>query len=138
MGHKYDTIIIDVGGRDTASQRAALTISDLFLIPCPPRSLDIWTLNKVVALIDEIAIVNPNLKAYFFINKADHQGKDNQQALDVFKENPKINFLKTSIGNRKSFCNASSLGLSVLEYKPQDKKAIIELKSFVNDIEKIS
>src|SRR5215203_2034107 len=32
----YDHIIIDTGGRDTASQRAALTIADILLVPFSP------------------------------------------------------------------------------------------------------
>src|ERR1700730_3644026 len=37
LAPKYDDIIIDVGGRDTGSLRAALTISDTVLIPVQPR-----------------------------------------------------------------------------------------------------
>ena len=59
---KYDDIVIDTGGRDTASQRAALTIANLFLLPFIPRSFDIWTLEKVTALIEEIRSINPELK----------------------------------------------------------------------------
>src|SRR5438477_417175 len=40
---KYDDIIIDVGGRDTANQRAALSVADILLVPFKPRSLDVWT-----------------------------------------------------------------------------------------------
>ena len=97
MKSKYDIIIIDVGVRDTASQRAALTISDAFLVPCAPRSLDIWTIHKVLDIVEEIEVINPSLK-----------------------------FLASYLGNRKSFSNASSVGLSILELSPPDKKAISE------------
>src|SRR5437868_13411085 len=33
LADKYQDIIIDTGGRDTTSQRAALTIADLLLVP---------------------------------------------------------------------------------------------------------
>ena len=35
MADKYEDIIIDVGGRDTASQRAALAVAERLLIPFP-------------------------------------------------------------------------------------------------------
>ncbi len=44
LKRKYDDIIIDVGGRDTTSQRAALSVADLLLVPFIPRSFDVWTL----------------------------------------------------------------------------------------------
>src|SRR5215467_5104960 len=43
MAQKYDDIIIDVGGRDTASQRAALAVAQTLLIPFSPTSVDLWT-----------------------------------------------------------------------------------------------
>lgn len=53
MMNNYDDIIIDCGGRDTASLRAALTVSDIFLVPFQPKSFDIWTTDKVSNLISE-------------------------------------------------------------------------------------
>ena len=38
---KYDDVIIDTGGRDTTSQRAALTVADILLVPFVPRSFDV-------------------------------------------------------------------------------------------------
>lgn len=37
---KYDDIVIDTGGRDTRSQRAALIVADVYLVPFYPRSFD--------------------------------------------------------------------------------------------------
>jgi chromosome partitioning protein len=51
LADKYETIIIDTGGRDTTSQRAALSISDILLVPFVPRSFDVWTLEKVGGLL---------------------------------------------------------------------------------------
>ena len=42
----YDPIIIDTGGRDTTSQRAALTVADALLVPFLTRSFDAWALEK--------------------------------------------------------------------------------------------
>src|SRR3712207_5095581 len=36
LAPKYDDVIIDVGGRNTGSLRAALTVADLVLIPMQP------------------------------------------------------------------------------------------------------
>ena len=73
---KYREIIIDVGGRDTGSLRAALTVSDAILIPFQPRSVDLWAGVEIGALVAEARAVN-ELKAYAVINAADAQGRDN-------------------------------------------------------------
>jgi cellulose biosynthesis protein BcsQ len=49
LSDKFKDIIIDTGGRDTTSQRAALSVADVLLIPFVPRSFDVWTLEKVSA-----------------------------------------------------------------------------------------
>jgi chromosome partitioning protein len=127
LSNKYETIIIDSGGRDTASQRAALATADILLVPFVPRSFDVWTLEKVGVLVDEIRTINPDLKAYTFINRADPKGQDNDDAADVLKETDALTFINVNLGMRKAFGNAASLGLSVIELRPKDQKAISEI-----------
>lgn len=129
MVNDYDDIIIDTGGRDTTSQRAALTISDVFLTPFHPRSLDVWTLGHVSSLINEIQAVNAKLTSYAVINHADSQGSDNDSAGEIIKNHSDIiKFLQVKIGQRKAFGNAATEGLGVIELKSKDKKAIKEIK----------
>ena len=80
LAPKYDHIIVDTGGRDTTSQRAALAVSKLLLVPFVPRSFDIWTLNKVATLVEELRSVNPALAAYVFLNRTDPQGQGTENA----------------------------------------------------------
>ena len=126
---KYDDIVIDTGGRDTASQRAALTVADVYLIPFIPRSFDVWTVEKVETLIDEIRVVNPDLKAFAFLNRADPRGTDNAEATECLQESPAFSFLFAPLGNRKAFSNAAAQGMGVTEIKPRDRKAVTELKT---------
>ena len=74
---KYDDIVIDVGGRDTASQRAAITVAEIFVMPFAPTSVDLWTDDTVIKLLKEARPFNPNLRAYAVINKAFPSGSDN-------------------------------------------------------------
>lgn len=134
LAPKYDDVIVDVGGRDTTSQRAALVISDIALIPFTPRSLDIWTLGKVIKLVDECKTVNPKLKVITFLNKADPTGNDNLEAEEALKEAELIKYINAPIGLRKAFANAASDGCSVVELKPIDKKAVEEIKTLCRHI----
>jgi chromosome partitioning protein len=128
MAKDYDDVIVDTGGRDTTSQRSALTVADIFLAPFQPRSLDVWTAGKVVSLVEEIRTINPKLRAYAVINRADPQGVDNQDAAEILKESEGITYLTATIGQRKAFANAAAEGLGIVELKAQDKKATAEIK----------
>jgi chromosome partitioning protein len=127
LAPKYDDIVIDAGGRDTVSQRAALVLADVLLVPFLPRSFDIWTLDAVSTLIQEIRTVNPQLRAYAFINRGDPSGTDNLEAGELLQEKDEVIYLDTPIVNRKAFGRAAALGLAVTELRPRDEKAIREL-----------
>jgi chromosome partitioning protein len=129
---KYDEIVIDVGGRDTGSLRAALTVADTILIPFQPRSVDLWAAGQIGALVSEARAVNEGLRAYSVLNIADPQGHDNEDAAAALKAIDGIEFLPLLVVRRKAFPNAFSNGLAVTEQNPKDPKAIDELLSVVN------
>ena len=126
---KYEEILIDTGGRDTASQRAALSVADVLLVPFVPRSFDVWTLEKVSELVGEMRTANPELRAYAFINRADPAGRDNEEAAEIIRDTAELEFIHCPLGSRKVFSNAAAKGLAVVEYKPQDSKAVSEIKT---------
>lgn len=132
----YDDIIIDVGGRDTVSQRSALAIADIYIVPFKPRSFDVWTIGDVKTIISEMRTANPNLSAYAFINQADSKGSDNEEAVSILEECEEIKCLPISIGNRKTFGNAASEGLGVTEVKNKDPKAVKEILNLYNFVYK--
>lgn len=131
MRDKYDPIIIDCGARDTIGQRAALSISDVFLVPFAPRNFDMWTLDQVCDLIEEARAFNPELKAYAVINKADPRGKDNTQALEMLQERAEvITALPVPIVYRKAFNTAVETGQTVHEIYAS--KAAAEMTALYN------
>lgn len=141
LAKKYQDVIIDTGRRDTTSQRAALAVADLLLVPFVPRSFDVWTIEKVAALVAEMRTANPKLVAFTFLNRADPRGLDNEGAAEILRETEGLTFLHTPLGNRKAFANAAAQGLAVTELKPADPKATEEIQilaRYVFDTEKIS
>lgn len=139
----YDDIIVDTGGRDTTSQRSALTIAEKFLVPFKPRSLDVWTLGDVKRLIDEIQAVNPNLKSFYAINQGDPRGTDNNDAIELIDDMKCMECVPGVIGYRKAFSNAAAQGLAVWEMEKVDEKACAEMEAcakhvYHSDISKIS
>lgn len=126
MKEDYEEIVIDTGGRDTVSQRSALTCADVYILPFKPRSLDVWTVGKVKELADEIRTFNPKLKIFAFINQADPKGTDNEDALQILKDETDFFCLPVNVGYRKAFANAAAQGLGICEIT-SDTKSISEL-----------
>ena len=126
---KYQDIVIDAGGRETDSHRAALGIADVALIPFQPSSFDIWELGKAAKVVKEMRTMNRNLKAYTLINLADPRGSDNDAAAEYAGDVEGLLFIPQPIVNRKAFKRAAAAGLSVIEVKPQDQKATEEMQA---------
>jgi chromosome partitioning protein len=129
---KYGEIVIDVGGRDTGSLRAALTVADAILVPFQPRSVDLWVGEQIAALVSEARCLNEPLRAYALLNIADPQGRDNDDAAAALGKLDGMLALPAVVVRRKAFPNAFSAGLSVLEQAPRDPKACGEILSVVD------
>jgi chromosome partitioning protein len=132
LAPKYDDVVIDVGGRDTGSLRAALTVSDIVLVPVQPRTFDIWALDAMAALVAEAREINPNLGAFVFLNAADAQGRDNAEAREAMAELSGIRALDVMIVRRKAFPNAAAQGRGIVEMRPADTKAVEELSALAD------
>jgi chromosome partitioning protein len=130
---KYDDVVIDAGGRDSTALRAALALSDLLIVPFLPRSIDVWALADIAALVDEARGVRDGLRAYAALNAADPgTSSDNTEAALAVADFPQLTLLDTPIRRRKAFANAVGLGLSIEELTPRDPKACEELTALVS------
>jgi chromosome partitioning protein len=135
MRPKYEDIIIDAGGRDTAGLRAALTVADVALVPFQPRSFDLWTLDKVASLIREAGQYRDTpLRALAILNFADPVGTDNAAAAEALLGSEVMTYLDAPIGRRKAFPNASSEGRAVCELKRHDPRASTEMATLVHAV----
>jgi chromosome partitioning protein len=117
LGRVYPHIIVDVGGRDSGSLRAALTISNLVLVPAAPRSFDLWGVDQTANLIQEAREINADLRAIAVLNGADPAGRDNDEALAALGDLAGLEVAPCRIGRRKAFPDAAAEGYSVLEYR---------------------
>jgi len=139
MKSKYEFIIIDTGGRDTTSQRAALSVADVSMIPFVPRSFDLWTITKVVELIDEIQSIRAEpLIAYTFLSRADIRSADNRDVAEALSQIPQLTYLPYPISNRKAISNAAGQGLTAFEGSNSDLKAIKEIEDLFNHVLNVS
>jgi chromosome partitioning protein len=136
LSFKYDYIVIDCAGRDTTTQRSALSIANIFLAPIKPRgSFDFWPFNSVAKLVGLVKALNPTLRAFSFLSQADTISQDNRdvaEGLRGFQE--QIEFIDCQVTYRKSFAHSTMDGLSIFEYMDvknpelhRDPKAVKEM-----------
>lgn len=135
MKSRFSDIVIDTGGRDTKSQRSAIIVSDIYILPFRPRSFDLWTIYDSINVIEESKIINHNLHAVAVLNQADFKSSlENEETKKLFLKDEKIrsilNLIDAPISIRKAFATASASGLAVVEQKTKDAKAIAEIQRF--------
>jgi chromosome partitioning protein len=134
LSQHYDDVFIDVAGRDTAGQRAALSVSDVLIIPVVPRAFDVWTLDQFGKLVEEMRPTNPGLVAWTFLNRKEHAGPDNHDAIEILSADEVLDFREVALGDRKVFGRAAAVGLGVGEYKPRNDKAIEEMEELYKEV----
>ena len=131
---KYDDVLIDAGGRDSTALRAALTLCDALLVPIVPRSLDVWALDDMVALIEETAALRGAFPALAVLNLADPRGKDNDEAAELVAGISALTYLPTPVRRRKAIASATGQGLAAAEFRPADLQAISEMEALANAV----
>jgi chromosome partitioning protein len=131
---RYDDVVIDVGGQDSSALRAALTLSDVLMVPFQPRSYDVWALGHICSLIDEARSIRDGLQAYALLNCADpsNAGADNRDAIDALSDHPQLKLLSISLVRRKALANAAGQGRWVGELPVKDPKAAAEMEELVS------
>jgi len=130
---KYQDIVIDVGGKDSNALRAALTVTDILLLPVAPESVDIWAIDDIIELVAEARALR-DFHVMAVLNRAKPVGRDNTDTLDVIREYTELELVPGTIGNRGIFSSAFGRGQSVAEYKPVNRKAADELATLIRAI----
>jgi chromosome partitioning protein len=135
LAPRYADTVIDAGGHDSTTLRAALLLSDAVLIPFAPRTMDVWALEDMAKLVEEARAVRDGLRALAVLNIADPGASaDNAEAAAAVADRPQLTGLKASITRRKAFPNSAGFGLSVEEVVPRDPKACEELAALASEV----
>lgn len=128
---KYRDILIDAGGRDSPELRSSLLVAHKAIFPLRPSQFDLWTLGRINTLVETAREINEELEAFVVINQAypNPAVKEVKEAKALVKEFQGLRLVDDFICERISFRRAAIAGMSILEYQPEDDKAIQEIKS---------
>lgn len=135
LSKKYKDIIIDAGGSDSAELRSALVIADKVIFPCRASQYDYWTLDRMEAMVHDVTLANPKLRAYALINQTPpNSNKELESAIKAIKDYEHIRLLNATIGERIVFRRSATEGKAVVEYLPSDNKANEEMMNLYMEI----
>lgn len=127
LANSYDDVVIDVGGRDSIAQRAALTVSHRLVSPVVPSGFDVWTIAQLEELVEEARGVNPNLDGITALNKAEPRSAENAEAANYLRERTVLRFREDlTIMHRRAYKRAVGDGRTVVEMKGRDVQPAIE------------
>jgi chromosome partitioning protein len=132
----FDDIFIDAGGRDSVELRASLTVCDFVAIPFRPSQFDVWGLERMTGLINEAREVNRRLDHLAVINLASpHPGvSEVDDARGYLSDLVGLKSAATVIRDRIAVRRSVRMGLGVVEIRPEDPKASVEMTSFYNEV----
>jgi chromosome partitioning protein len=134
----YDWVVIDGPPRVNEIARSAIAASDIVLIPVQPSPFDVWAAQDIIDILAECAVLKPDLKARFLINRLFPNttlGAEVKEALAAFD----VPMLVSAIRNRTEYAKAAKNGLTALETDPNGPAAqetgalIAELTALVHN-----
>lgn len=136
LAGRYGCVVVDAGGRDSVELRSALVVTDLLVIPLRPSQFDVWTLEKMDALVDQAAAINQGLTAWILMNQVPPVSRDRFQAemRKVTGEWPRFRLMRAMLLFRATYANAGSEGLAVNEMERRDAKACAETSFLYQEI----
>jgi len=134
---RYEEIVIDAGGRDSAELRYALGVADRVYIPIQPFQFDVWTIRQMDNLVEMARALNPRLQGYVILNRISpnpmiREGEEAREFLEQ-EELDNLELTATAIHDRIAFRKAARVGLSVVEWG-QDVKATEEMQNLFVEV----
>ena len=131
----YDLVVIDCPGRHDETQRAALMLCNLALLPCGPSSTDSWALASSVALIADGRRARPErpLRAVVVVSRTKPRTALGQSARAAIAEASGLPVLEAQIGDRIAYQEAIGFGKGITTYAPRDAGAA-EMRALYDEI----
>lgn len=130
-GHDY--MLIDTAGKLHAIAGAALSVTNLVVIPLQPSALDVWATIDSIDLVRAAMQANSGLRAVFVINQAIANSTLNSEVLDAIKESaPEIPIADQIIFGRVAYARSSNAGTTV--YHTRDHQACSEITELTSQL----
>lgn len=128
----YDHVVIDGPPRVNEQARSAVMACDKVLVPVLPSPYDVWAVDEIIRLIQEVAIYKPDLKAMLVINRKVGNTAIGRSVVDALAGYP-YPVATAAIGQRVIFAESAAQGRAVNEVDPRGAAAR-EIQGLVQEL----
>jgi chromosome partitioning protein len=132
---KYDVILIDGGGRITATARAAVMAADFVVIPILPSKPDILSTQDFFQAVIEEASTLKEINGAVLLNQVQTGTLINRAAYEQLTD-LRYPLFETVLHFYVTYKEAIAAGLSVIEYNRRSKAAT-EMLAFFTELKEI-
>lgn len=135
LASKYDLVLVDAGGRDSAELRYSMAAASELYTPVRPVQNDLETLATMDDLASRAQVFNRDLKAYAVLNQCptNPNSPDSQEAREFIKTFDTLTPLQSELKMRWIYSRISRGGVDVKE-AGTDRAAITETKKLYEEI----
>lgn len=136
LKQKYSLVIIDGGGRVTATARAAVASADFIIIPTLPSKLDMLSTEEFIdTVIDEVKAVKPGIAGGIILNQLQKGTAIGSMAMKHL-EDLGYPLFDTALHLYVAYREAAASGKSVIEYDLKSKAAR-EITAFFKELKEV-
>ena len=140
LSNKFDTIIVDAGGRDSVELRQAMAVCSKMIMPFRPSQFDTWSLDKMSQLLKDIEEKSgERVNAFAMLNAVSsnpsvREADEMREVLAEYAES--FPTLSSTLADRIAYRRAARDGMCVTELKKDfsDPKAMAELEKLYKEI----
>jgi chromosome partitioning protein len=139
LASRYQDIIIDAGGRDSAELRASMLMADIAIVPVQASQFDLWTLDRLDEMVRMAQAYRPSkpLVVKILISRASPNPSvaEARHAAKLVAEFEMFTLAETVIRDRIAFRKAATEGRCVVElFDPKTDKAAFEITKLYQEI----
>jgi chromosome partitioning protein len=135
VARQFAHTVIDAGGRDSASLRAALLLAERAIVPVGASTLDAAALTDLLEIADLARELNPQLRLRVLLSRIDPRTRDAGDMLAYLAEQ-RLEVLDARICERVAYRRAVGDGLTVDELTGarRDEVAALEMRVAFEEI----
>ena len=126
--------VIDAGGRDSASLRAALLLAERAVVPVGASNLDAAAMTDLLEIVELAKDFNAGLDVHVLLMRIDPRTRDTGEMIDYLHEH-KLRLLEARICERVAYRRAIGEGATVAELA-KDPQAIAEMAALFKEIQR--
>jgi chromosome partitioning protein len=132
-GLSVDVVVIDTSARADSIAAAAVRLANIALIVLQPSGADVWASAATVKLIRARIDAGGEIDAAFLVNRATTGTRLSKLIKEGTWNSSGIDQLDSTVGNRVSFAQAMTDGLSVFDLS--DTAAQNEILNLIKELE---